>query len=105
MDGAETVHDADVVVVGGGPGGYSCALRAADLGLRVVLVEADKVGGTCLHHGCVPTRTMLHAAAMADTATRIAPKWGIASHVDEIHMGALLQARDRVVSTNHDAVE
>src|SRR5687768_10163998 len=105
MNGSDESLDTDVVILGGGPAGYACALRAADLGLHVMLVEADKLGGTCLHHGCVPTRAMLHAAAMADTANRLAPKWGIASHVDAIHMGALLQARDHVVATNHRAVE
>ena len=104
MDGP-TAAETDVVILGGGPAGYACALRAADLGLQVTVVEADRLGGTCLHHGCVPTRAMLHAAAMADTAARLAPKWGIASSVDAIHMGALLQARDHVVTTNHRAVE
>ena len=44
----------DIVVLGGGSGGYACALRAAELGKRVALIEKDKVGGTCLHRGCIP---------------------------------------------------
>ena len=51
----------DVVVLGGGSGGYATALRAAQLGLSVALVEEGKVGGTCLHVGCVPTKALLHA--------------------------------------------
>ena len=56
----------DVVILGGGSGGYACALRASQLGLSVVLIEADKVGGTCLHRGCIPTKALLHAGEVAD---------------------------------------
>ncbi|HSN43182.1 MAG TPA: dihydrolipoyl dehydrogenase [Propionibacteriaceae bacterium] len=58
----------DLVVLGGGSGGYAAALRGAQLGLSVALVEADKVGGTCLHRGCIPTKALLHAAEVADAA-------------------------------------
>ena len=58
--------DADLVVLGGGSGGYAAALRASELGMRVVLVERDKVGGTCLHRGCIPTKALLHTAEVAD---------------------------------------
>ena len=58
----------DLVVLGGGSGGYACALRAAELGKRVALIEKDKVGGTCLHRGCIPTKALLHAAEVADHA-------------------------------------
>ncbi len=60
------VHD--VVILGGGSGGYAAALRAAELGLSVALIEKDKLGGTCLHRGCIPTKALLHAAEVADTA-------------------------------------
>ena len=56
----------DIVILGGGSGGYACALRAAELGMRVALIEKDKVGGTCLHRGCIPTKALLHAAEIAD---------------------------------------
>lgn len=59
---------ADVVVLGGGSGGYAAALRLAELGKDVVLVEKDKLGGTCLHRGCIPTKALLHAAEVADAA-------------------------------------
>lgn len=58
----------DIVVLGGGSGGYACALRAAELDLSVALIEMDKLGGTCLHRGCIPTKALLHAAEVADTA-------------------------------------
>ena len=58
----------DVVILGGGSGGYACALRSSQLGLSVALIEKDKLGGTCLHRGCIPTKALLHAAEVADTA-------------------------------------
>src|ERR1700739_162234 len=58
----------DIVVLGGGSGGYAGALRAAELGKRVALIEKGKVGGTCLHRGCIPTKALLHAAELADHA-------------------------------------
>ena len=58
----------DLVILGGGTGGYSCALRAADLGLSVALVEKAKVGGTCLHWGCIPTKAFLTAGEVAEHA-------------------------------------
>ncbi|MFF8187676.1 dihydrolipoyl dehydrogenase [Microbacterium sp. NPDC016588] len=63
-----TEFTADVVVLGGGSGGYAAALRLAELGKDVVLVEKDKLGGTCLHRGCIPTKALLHAAEVADAA-------------------------------------
>ncbi|RYF61072.1 MAG: dihydrolipoyl dehydrogenase [Comamonadaceae bacterium] len=58
----------DVVIIGAGSGGYACAFRAAQLGLTVTLIEQDAVGGTCLHRGCIPTKALLHAAEIADSA-------------------------------------
>ena len=69
-------YDVDVVVLGGGSGGYAAALRAAELGRSVVLVEKDKLGGTCLHRGCIPTKAILHAGEVADT-TREAHRFGV----------------------------
>lgn len=63
-----TAYTADVVVLGGGSGGYAAALRLAELGKDVVLIEKDKLGGTCLHRGCIPTKALLHAGEVADAA-------------------------------------
>ena len=60
----------DLVVVGAGPGGYVGAIRAAQLGLRTAIVERDKVGGTCLHYGCIPTKAMLYTAEILDELRR-----------------------------------
>ncbi len=54
----------DLVILGGGSGGYACALRGAQLGLSVALIEVDKLGGTCLHRGCIPTKALLHAGKL-----------------------------------------
>jgi len=62
--------DCDLVILGGGSGGYAAAFRAADLGQSVVLIEKDKLGGTCLHYGCIPTKALLHAAEIADNSAR-----------------------------------
>ena len=64
--------DYDIVVLGGGPGGYATALYAASAGLSVALVEADKVGGTCLHRGCIPAKALLHAAEVFRTVNHAA---------------------------------
>lgn len=87
----------DLVILGGGSGGYACALRAAELGMSVVLVERDKVGGTCLHRGCIPTKALLHAAEIADE-TRHSENFGIKATLDEIDMPGVNTYKDKVIS-------
>ena len=87
----------DVVILGAGSGGYACALRAAQLGLRVVLVEKGKLGGTCLHVGCIPTKALLHAAEVAD-ATRDSEQFGVNATLEGIDMGGVNKYKDGVVS-------
>ncbi|MGN0064059.1 MAG: dihydrolipoyl dehydrogenase [Nocardioides sp.] len=89
--------DFDVVVLGAGSGGYACALRAAQLGLSVALVEEAKVGGTCLHVGCIPTKALLHAAEVADTA-RGAEAFGVRATLDSIDMAGVNAYKDKVVN-------
>ncbi|HEY3905163.1 MAG TPA: dihydrolipoyl dehydrogenase [Streptosporangiaceae bacterium] len=86
----------DLVILGGGSGGYACALRAAELGSRVVLIEKDKVGGTCLHQGCIPTKALLHAAEVADLA-REAGDFGVVASFDHIDMPGVNVYKDKVV--------
>ena len=90
-----TVHD--IVILGGGSGGYACALRAAQLGLDVVLVEKGKLGGTCLHQGCIPTKALLHTAEVADAA-REGEQFGVRSTFEGIDMNAVNAYKDGVVS-------
>jgi len=87
----------DVVVLGGGSGGYACALRAAQLGKSVALIERDKLGGTCLHYGCIPTKALLHAAEVADEA-RSGPDVGVRSSLDGIDMGGVNSYKDGVIA-------
>lgn len=87
----------DVVVLGGGSGGYACAFRAAQLGLSVTLVEKDKVGGTCLHRGCIPTKALLHAAEVADTA-RESSSVGVRARFEGIDIAGVHAYKDGVVS-------
>ncbi|KSW28601.1 dihydrolipoyl dehydrogenase [Cellulomonas sp. B6] len=86
----------DIVVLGGGSGGYAAALRAAELGKTVALVEADKVGGTCLHRGCIPTKALLHAAELADNA-RDGAHFGVHTTLDRVDMGGVNQYKDNVI--------
>ncbi|WP_370892296.1 dihydrolipoyl dehydrogenase [Janibacter sp. GXQ6167] len=86
----------DLVILGAGSGGYACALRARQLGLTVALIEKDKVGGTCLHRGCIPTKAMLHAAEIADHA-RSGADYGIQSSYDGVDFGALNAKKDAVI--------
>src|SRR5919206_4134750 len=62
----------DIVIIGGGPGGYAAALYAGSAGLSVAMVEKDKVGGTCLHRGCIPAKSLLHAAEVFRTVNHAA---------------------------------
>ncbi len=82
----------DVVVLGGGPGGYAFALRGALLGLKIAIVERDKVGGTCLHRGCIPTKALLHAAEIMDNINE-APDFGITAGDPTFDWGAVQRAK------------
>ncbi|MEP6665858.1 MAG: dihydrolipoyl dehydrogenase [Nocardioidaceae bacterium] len=87
----------DIVIVGGGSGGYACALRVSQLGLSVALVEEDKLGGTCLHRGCIPTKALLHAGEVAD-AVRESDTFGIKATLDGVDLIGVNGYKDGVVS-------
>ncbi len=89
-------QDADVIVLGGGTGGYSVALRAAQLGLDVILIEKEKVGGTCLHWGCIPTKAILQTAEVAEYA-QDAADFGVSLDYHGIEVAALNAHKDGVV--------
>jgi dihydrolipoyl dehydrogenase len=88
---------ADLVILGGGSGGYAAALRAAELGMSVVLIEKDKVGGTCLHRGCIPTKALLHSGEIADQA-REGEQFGVKTSLAGIDMDGVNAYKDGVVS-------
>ena len=90
-------EQSDVVILGGGSGGYATALRAAQLGLSVVLIEKDKLGGTCLHRGCIPTKALLHAGEIADQ-TRESEQFGIKAELLGVDMAGVNAYKDGVVA-------
>ncbi|WP_329012566.1 dihydrolipoyl dehydrogenase [Micromonospora rifamycinica] len=87
----------DIVILGGGSGGYAAALRAAQLDLSVALVEKGKLGGTCLHNGCIPTKALLHAAEIADQ-TRESAQFGVQAELVGIDMAGVNAYKDGVIS-------
>ncbi|MGQ0777857.1 MAG: dihydrolipoyl dehydrogenase [Pseudonocardiales bacterium] len=99
-----TATPADLVILGGGSGGYACALRGAQLGLSVVLVEKDKLGGTCLHRGCIPTKALLHAAEVADAA-RDGHQFGVKTALEGVDMGGVNKYKDGVVARMYKGLQ
>jgi dihydrolipoamide dehydrogenase len=93
----------DLVILGGGNAGYSAAFRAVGLGLKVALVEKDKVGGTCLHRGCIPTKALLHAADLMDEI-RHAGDFGLLVQEPQVDWGKVLDFKDGVVTRMYKGV-
>ncbi|TNH29855.1 dihydrolipoyl dehydrogenase [Micromonospora orduensis] len=87
----------DIVILGGGSGGYAAALRAAQLDLKVALIEKGKLGGTCLHNGCIPTKALLHAAEVADQ-TRESEQFGVKAELVGVDMAGVNSYKDGVIS-------
>lgn len=95
---ADTTTDQyDVVILGGGSGGYATALRGAQLGLSIALVEKDKLGGTCLHRGCVPTKTLLHVGEVAETPAE-SSALGLDLTLNSVDVEKVLGFKDKIVS-------
>ncbi|MWV58098.1 dihydrolipoyl dehydrogenase [Rathayibacter sp. VKM Ac-2754] len=94
----------DLVVLGGGSGGYAAALRATQLGMSVAIVERDKLGGTCLHRGCVPTKALLHAAELADGA-KDAQKYGVLASFQGIDIAGVTRYREGVVAGKYKGLQ
>ena len=91
-------HNFDLVILGGGSGGYAAALRASQLGLSVVLIEKNKLGGTCLHVGCIPTKALLHAAEVADNA-RESEKFGVKATFESVDIAGVTKYRQEIISS------
>ena len=94
----------DLVILGGGSGGYACALRAAQLGKNVALIESGKLGGTCLHRGCIPTKALLHSGEIADSA-REASTFGVNAQFLSMDMVAVNAYKDGVITKLHKGLQ
>ena len=102
---AETTTDQfDVVILGGGSGGYAAALRGAQLGQKIALVEKDLLGGTCLHRGCVPTKALLHVAELADAPSQAAAA-GVDLTLNSIDAEKVLGFKDKIVGQLHKGLQ
>ena len=100
MADSAATQEFDVLILGGGSAGYSVALRAIQLGFTVGLIEKEKLGGTCLHTGCIPTKAYLHSAELAENA-REGAKYGINTTLDSIDLGAVRSYKDGIVAGKH----
>lgn len=94
----------DLVILGAGSGGYAAALRASELGMSVALIEKNKVGGTCLHVGCIPTKALLHAAEVADVA-RDSAKFGVTTQFEGIDIAGVTAYREGIVSSKYKGLQ
>src|SRR5579864_6584179 len=97
--------DFDVAVLGGGMGGYPAAIRASQLGLKVALVEADKLGGTCLHIGCIPTKALLESSELYHRVATRGAEFGIKAEVVGYDYPRIAQRRDEVVTRLYKGVQ
>lgn len=96
----------DLVVIGTGPGGYVCAIRAAQLGLKTAVVEKDKTfGGTCLNVGCIPSKALLHASELFEEAGHAFPKMGIKVGKPSLDLPAMMKFKDEAVDGNVKGVD
>ncbi|MFD1713722.1 dihydrolipoyl dehydrogenase [Amnibacterium flavum] len=94
----------DIVVLGGGSGGYATALRASELGFSVAMIEKDKVGGTCLHRGCIPTKALLHSAEVADSA-RDSEHYGIKTTFEGVDIAGVTSYREGIVAKKYKGLQ
>ncbi|WDF34582.1 dihydrolipoyl dehydrogenase [Arthrobacter agilis] len=104
MAESATAQEFDILVLGGGSGGYAAALRAVQLGFTVGLIEKGKLGGTCLHNGCIPTKALLHSAEIADGA-RDAEKYGVKATFESIDMNAVNAYKDGIIAGKYRGLQ
>src|ERR1700681_508085 len=91
----------DLVIIGSGPGGYVCAIRAAQLGMKVAVVEKDATfGGTCLNVGCIPSKAMLHASELFEQAGHAFGRMGIGVGAPKLDLAAMMKFKDEGVDGN-----
>src|ERR1700728_4521253 len=96
-----------LLVIGGGPGGYVCAIRAGQLGVDTVLVEAKKLGGTCLNIGCIPSKALVHAAEQSHKIVQIgsgASPLGIFVNQPELDLAKTMLWKERIVGRLNNGI-
>src|SRR6188768_3045835 len=92
--------DTEIVVLGGGPGGYAAAFLAADLGMETTLVESDpRLGGTCLLRGCIPSKALLHVARVIAEVQELRDEWGVEFSKAQIDIAKVRARKEKVIST------
>lgn len=96
--------ESDILIIGGGPGGYETAVRAAADGRSVTLIEREQLGGTCLNRGCIPTKTLCHSAEVMMTAGAAA-EFGVTTSAPVVDFPAVMKRKDAVVKELRDGVE
>ncbi len=99
-----TTHAFDIVVLGGGIGGYSAAIRAAQLGKNVAIVERDKLGGTCLHRGCIPSKALLRSAEVY-AAMKESERFGIEADGVRVDFGKVISRKNGIVEQLHNGLQ
>jgi dihydrolipoamide dehydrogenase len=96
----------DVIIIGSGPGGYVCAIRCAQLGLKTAIVEGrDTLGGTCLNVGCIPSKALLHSSHMLHEAEHNFAAMGLKGKTPSVDWKQMLAYKDDVIATNTKGVE
>jgi dihydrolipoamide dehydrogenase len=95
----------DVIIIGGGPAGYVCAIRAAQLGLATAVVERDKLGGVCVNIGCIPTKALLHSAYVANLVAHDAKELGVEVSGVKADYGVAMRRSRKVSEQNSKGVE
>ena len=94
----------DVVIIGAGPGGYTAALKAAEFGLKVVVIEAKKIGGTCVNRGCIPTKALLHASDMFHMM-QSCDEFGVSTDFISFDFGKMQKYKKKAVVKYRDGIQ
>lgn len=97
-------HEYDIVILGGGTGGYVAAIRASQLGLKIAIVEKEKLGGTCLHKGCIPSKALLRSAEVYATAKR-SEDFGVFTGEVSFHFSKVQERKNKIIDTLHKGVQ
>lgn len=96
-------YNYDLIVIGSGPGGYVSAIKASKLGMRVIIIEGDEIGGTCLNRGCIPTKSLLHSSNLYHMSKNI-EEFGVYVNDVSFDLAKIMERKDKVVSTTREGI-